>query len=45
MVPQFICVVPDFPDIRVEVPLGSVPVDQDFTLTIKVQENPVNLFD
>ncbi|XP_066019482.1 uncharacterized protein [Pocillopora verrucosa] len=40
VVPQFICVVPDFPEIRVEVPLGSVPVDQDFTLTIKVQEFP-----
>ncbi|XP_027046688.1 uncharacterized protein LOC113674409 [Pocillopora damicornis] len=40
--PQFTCVVPDFPDIRVEVPLGSVPVDQDFTLTIKVQEFPSN---
>ena len=45
MAPQFTCVVPDFQDIRVEVPLSSVPVDQDFTLTIKVQENPANLLD
>ncbi|XP_022798994.1 uncharacterized protein LOC111337037 [Stylophora pistillata] len=40
--PQFTCVVPDFPDIRVEVPLSSVPADQDFALTIKVQEFPGN---
>ena len=45
MAPQFTCEVPDFPDIRVEVPLGSVPADQDFTLTIKVQENLVNSLD
>ena len=43
--PQFTCVVPDFPDIHVEVPLSSVPVGQAFTLTIKVQENSVNLLD
>ncbi|XP_066019524.1 uncharacterized protein [Pocillopora verrucosa] len=40
--PQFTCIVPDFPDICVEVPLSSIPDDQDFTLTIKVQEFPSN---
>lgn len=45
MAPQFTCVVPDFPDIHVEVPLSSVPVDEDFTLTIKVQEHPANSLD
>ncbi|XP_022809156.1 uncharacterized protein LOC111346126 isoform X2 [Stylophora pistillata] len=37
---QLTCVVPDFPDVRVEVPLTSLPVDQDFTFTLKVQEFP-----
>ena len=34
--PEFTCVVPDYPDISVEIPLHSVPVGQDFSLTLKV---------
>ena len=30
------CIVPDFPDVSVQIPQSCVPVDKDFCVTIKV---------
>ena len=34
--PELTCIVPDFPDVSVQIPLSCVPVNQDFSVTIKV---------
>ena len=34
--PELTCIVPDFPDVSVQIPQSCVPVDQDFCVTIKV---------
>ena len=35
--PELTCIVPDFPDVSVQIPQSCVPVDQDFCVTIKVR--------
>ena len=34
--PELTCIVPDFPDVSVQIPQSCVPVNQDFSVTIKV---------
>ena len=34
--PELTCVVPDFPDVSVQIPQSCVPVNEDFCVTIKV---------
>lgn len=36
MAPEFTCIVPDYPDVSVQIPWNSVPADDDFCLTLKV---------
>ena len=36
--PELTCIVPDFPDVSVQIPQSCVPVDQDFCVTIQVHE-------
>ena len=36
MGPELTCVVPDFPDVNVQIPQSCVPVNEDFCVTIKV---------
>ncbi|XP_058967975.2 uncharacterized protein [Pocillopora verrucosa] len=38
--PEMTCIVPDFPDVSVQIPQSCVPVNQDFCVTIQVQEFP-----
>lgn len=33
---EFTCVVPDYPDVSVQIPPNCVPSDDDFCLTLKV---------
>ena len=34
--PELTCIVPDFPDVSVQIPQSCVPFNQDFRVTIKV---------
>ena len=34
--PELTCIVPEFPDVSVQIPQSCVPVNQDFCVTIKV---------
>ena len=34
--PEFTCIVPDYPDVSVQIPWNCVPTDDDFSLTLKV---------
>ena len=34
--PELTCIVPDFPDVSVQIPQSCVPFNQDFSVTIKV---------
>ena len=34
--PEFICVVPDYPDVSITIPWSSVPTIEDFTIKLKV---------
>ena len=36
--PGMTCIVPDFPDVSVQIPQSCVPVNQDFCVTIQVHE-------
>ena len=36
--PELTCIVPDFPDVSVQIPQSCVPVNQDFCVTIQVHE-------
>ena len=36
--PELTCIVPDFPDVSVQIPQSCVPVNQDFCVTIQVYE-------
>ena len=33
---EFICSLPDYPNVSVAIPWNSLPVDTDFSLTLKV---------
>ncbi|XP_022808287.1 uncharacterized protein LOC111345278 isoform X1 [Stylophora pistillata] len=40
MTPEFICSVPDYPNVSIVIPWNSVPYSPDFCLTLKIQEPP-----
>ncbi|PFX16329.1 hypothetical protein AWC38_SpisGene19409 [Stylophora pistillata] len=40
MTPEFICSVPDYPNVSIVIPWNSLPESTDFCLTLKIQEPP-----